>query len=111
MEDKFYLNHKIRQIVEDRSNSLGKSVKQIREDADLKPAYFGKLMNYNSYYGRPMNDELAIKILLACEYKLSEAKQILAEIKVKEAIESLPEKSKNVIKNNVFGDHTTINQG
>jgi len=108
MKDKYYLNKEIGHLVHEYTLNKDKSLKAIREDAGIKSSYFGKLIHFNSKYAKVMNEELALKILLAIDYPLSEAKLKLAEIKANEALVSLTDQEKQKVINNVI-EGVTIN--
>lgn len=106
MVDTFFLNNEIAKIVGERY-ARGE-IRKVYEAANIDQSLFSKYMKSI----RKMTDKTAMEILIACDYKLSEAKKIIAEIKAKEALKSLSAKDRSEVLNKIVaGDNSIVITG
>lgn len=103
--DHFALNRVVTKIMGKEIERLGITKNKFRKKTGLKQAYFVQLTNYTAKYGKPMSDEIALKILVACDIRQSEAEKIIAEVKAEEALKPLPPKARKEVIQKITGSN------
>lgn len=110
MSNKFNLNRGIRLVVDEYIEKTGYNLGDIAERSGMGMKALSKRLTDHPQHSRELKDEDAVKILLACDYRLSEAHRIISEVKVADALKNLPESDKKTVINKIVGNNN-VNVG
>lgn len=91
------LTREITSIIRRYSASTGKQLQEIAKEADITQSYFSEMLNGR----KPILEKHAEAILIALDYTKTQAKRLIAEIKMRAVLEGLDKTSRGIVIENV----------
>lgn len=106
-----YLNKGISSLVRQAKEERGINLTEIAREAEISQNHFSRLINPKGAEPRAMTEKQAYKILLALDYKPSEAKKKISEIKMRASLAGLNDEDKKEVMSIVAGDYSIVITG
>lgn len=114
---KYFMNSQVARLVNKYKENSGVGLTEIAKRAGISQSHFSRMINQQSTEPKAMGDEHALKILLACNYTMDDAKYHIAQIKVMEAFSALTDSQKQELVNSIdikgdiiSGDGNNVNK-